>query len=411
MLRFKQYLDLQEAKKATAVSATDMEAHIVIAFNGGFDAAKETYGIEKEVWEENKEISIAIANDIREKTKSTPGSMIHFGKGNGKMIDWWTGKATPKTDLYSTDGANISLKKQGGSQLMTGLNAETKSTFKAATIFMGENSPKETDALVASMDSVLKTLTIQGNIDSMTKAIKSKIIPKKLKKIKVGSRTSKKFSDITIDKEKYAQEMEEMTAWKKSMKEITKETVKFFETNDQFKMWFCYEAATGEMKFNPDAYANATWVVEFDPTTGKNNNINQLSLGKNVPSEYIKKLAKKAKFRLSPKTGTGSRVSAKLRGNTTGSLRVTLDHWNKEDTFNNFMQESYQKFTNNILLSEEPLDEFKFFNSVKNWLIGLKDKLMFKLKALAKKGLQYLLDFFEFKIKKIKTSGLELFGY
>ena len=408
MLRFNEF-EPYYGPLSEAVSATDMEAHIVISFNGGFDKSPETYGIEKEVWEENKEISIAIANDIRQKTKSSPGSMIHFGKGNGTMIDWWTGNATPKTDLYSTDGSNISLKKQGGSQLMSGLNAETKSTFKAATIYMGENSPKEVDKLVDSMDSVLKTLTIQGNINSMAKAIKTKIIPKKLKNIKVGAAGSKKFSDITIDKEKYAQEMEEMQAWKKSMKEITKETVKFFETNDKFKMWFCYEAATGEMKFNPDRYANATWVVEFDPKSGKNNNINQLSLGKNKPSPYVEKLAKKAKFRLSPKTGTGSRVGAKLTAKTSGALRVTLE--NKEDTFHNFMQESYRKFTDSILLTEEPLNELKFFKSVKTWLIDLKNKLMSKLKELARKGLQYLLDFFQFAVDKIKTSGLELFGY
>jgi len=408
MLRFNEY-EPHYGPLTEAVSATNMEAHIVISFNGGFDKAAETYGIKQEDWEENKEISIAIANNIREKTKSSPGSMIHFGKGNGTMIDWWTGNGTPKTDLYSTDGSNISLKQQGGSQLMSGLNAETKSTFKAATIYMGENSPKEVDKLVDSMDSVLKTLTIQGNINSMAKAIKTKIIPKKLKNIKVGATGSKKFSDITIDKEKYAQEMEEMQAWKKSMKEITKETVKFFETNDKFKMWFCYEAATGEMKFNPDRYANATWVVEFDPKSGKNNNINQLSLGKNKPSPYIEKLAKKAKFRLSPKTSTGSRVSTKLRGTTSGSLRVTLE--NKEDTFHNFMQESYRKFTDSILLTEEPLNELKLFNSVKKWLTDLKNKLMSKLKELARKGLQYLLDFFQFKLDKIKTSGLELFGY
>ena len=75
------------------------------------------------------------------------------------------------------------------------------------------------------------------------------------------------------------------------------------------------------------------------------------------------------------------------------------------------MQESYRKFTDSILLTEEPLNELKLFDSIKKWLTDLKNKLMSKLKELAKKGLQYLLDFFEFAVDKIKTSGLELFGY
>ena len=99
--------------------------------------------------------------------------MIHFGKGSGAMVDWWKGNATPKTDLYSTDGINISLKQRGGSQLMSGLHDETKSTFRAATEYMDDNAPKEVEQLVNSLGKVLKNIEVQGNINSIAKRLKS----------------------------------------------------------------------------------------------------------------------------------------------------------------------------------------------------------------------------------------------
>ena len=121
MKSFKQYL----AEGGSTAGATEMEAHIVISYNGGYKRAPDTYDITPESWEASKHISQAIAKDIKNKTKAPSGSMIHFGKGNGTMIGWWKGKATPKTDLYATNGTNISLKQRGGSQLMSGLLDET----------------------------------------------------------------------------------------------------------------------------------------------------------------------------------------------------------------------------------------------------------------------------------------------
>ena len=134
--------------------ATEFEKYIVIAYNGGFQKARDTYGVEEENYNEEKEIAENIANDIRRKTKSPSGSMIHFGKGRGKMISWWEGNPTPKTDLYSTAGINISLKQKGGSQLMSGLVGETRSTFKAGQIYMDKYAPKEIDYLITELEKV-----------------------------------------------------------------------------------------------------------------------------------------------------------------------------------------------------------------------------------------------------------------
>jgi hypothetical protein len=405
----------------STAGATEMEAHIVIAYNGGYENAPETYDVGPISYEESKDISEAIAKDIQNKTGASPNSMIHFGKGNGKMIDWWTGNATPKTDLYSTDGINISLKQKGGSQLMSGLLQETKSTFRAAQEYMDNNAPAEVEVLVNSLGDVLKEMTVQGNINRIAKAIKTKRIPKKIK-----AKQGKKTVTINIDKKKYEKEMKDLVDWKLQMKETTKVFKDFFENNYDFKKWFCYEAATGETKFKPDQYANSNWVVEFDPKTGKNNNINPLSESPGIPSSYMEKIAKKTNIRISPKTGSGSKVRKDLTSTTSGSFRLDIKdeyepkmnlvgfksyYKTNKDTFSNFMETSFNEFTNSFLLTEEPLTEVKILQSIKTWFKDVTAKLLEKVKELAMKGIKFILQFFGFEIDKIKTTGLELFGY
>jgi hypothetical protein len=401
--------------------ATEMESHIVIAYNGGYDSAPDTYGVDIESYNNSKDISEAIAKDIQSKTGASANSMIHFGKGNGKMIDWWTGNATPKTDLYSTDGINISLKQKGGSQLMSGLLQETKSTFRAAQEYMDNNAPAEVEVLVDSLGDVLKNMSVQGNINSIAKAIKTKVIPKK-----IIAKQGKNKVTINIDKKKYEKEMQSIVDWKAQMKETTKAFKDFFENNYEFKKWFCYEAATGETKFKPDQYASSNWVVEFDPKNGTSNNINQLSSSFGQPSSYVDKISKKANIRISPKTGSGSKVRKDLTSTTSGSFRLDIkdefSYYNKpvsfksyckpnNDTFSGFMETSFEELTNSLLLTEETLTEFKIIGAVKQWFKDTANKLLLKIKELAAKGIKFIMDFFEFVVNKVQTSGLELFGY
>jgi len=280
---------------------------------------------------------------------------------------------------------------------------------------MDNNAPAEVEVLVNSLGDVLKEMTVQGNINRIAKAIKTKRIPKKIK-----AKQGKKTVTINIDKKKYEKEMKDLVDWKLQMKETTKVFKDFFEKNYEFKKWFCYEAATGETKFRPDKYANSNWVVEFDKDTGKNNNINPLSTSSNTPSSYVESITKKATIRLSAKTGSGSRVRSDLTSRTSGSLRIDIKdeflgfktyHKNNEDTFYNFMETSLQEFTSNILLTEETLTELKIIGAVKQWFKDVSNKLLLKIKELAKRGLKFITEFFEVVIDKISTTGLELFGY
>jgi hypothetical protein len=167
MKTFKAYM----LTEGSSTGATDMEQYIVIAFNGGYDKAPDTFGVKKERYEASRKIAENIAEDIRSKIKVPPNSMIHFGKGNGKMISWWEGSGTPKTDLYSSRGnANISLKQQGGSQVMSGLAGETRSTFRASVKYMGDKAPGDVEKLINDLESVLTKIMVQGNINNIAAA-------------------------------------------------------------------------------------------------------------------------------------------------------------------------------------------------------------------------------------------------
>jgi len=389
--------------EGSSTGATDMEQHIVIAFNGGYDKAPDTFGVKKERYEASRKIAENIAEDIRSKIKVPPNSMIHFGKGNGKMISWWEGSGTPKTDLYSSRGnANISLKQQGGSQVMSGLAGETRSTFRASVKYMGDKAPGDVEKLINDLESVLTKIMVQGNINNIAAAVKSKIIPQR-QDIKT---TSGKDITVVIDKKKYEEEMKQFVDWKKKMKELQPFFQNYFQTNKEFAKYFVYEAATGETKFSPDKFAYANWVVEFDPKTGTKNKINSLSDGKGIPSAYCESLANKVKIRISPKTPTGSKVTTQGMGSSSGSFRLDI-----RENFATFMENETKVFTESLLLTEENLDEITLFGKIKNWFKEIFVKVWGKVKALVKKGLEYVLDFFEYEPKIVRTSGLELFGY
>mgnify|MGYP003150404408 CR=1 FL=1 len=98
--------------------------------------------------------------------------------------------------------------------------------------------------------------------------------------------------------------------------------------------------------------------------------------------------------------------------NLSGNIsRFKTYHKTNKDTFSNFMETSFKEFTNSFLLTEEPLTELKILQSVKKWFKDITVKLLKKVKELALKGIRFIFDFFGFEIGKIRTSGLELFGY
>ena len=103
--------------------------------------------------------------------------MTQSGAGGDKEIklnDQWTtwgGKnKTPKTDM-TTAKKKISLKKKGGSQLMSAQKGEAKATFNATLQLMGTTGKNQTyiKGVIDKIESDFKTIMLDGTIGDLEK--------------------------------------------------------------------------------------------------------------------------------------------------------------------------------------------------------------------------------------------------
>lgn len=347
---------IQEAAKKTPppttskISATEWEYCIAAAFNNArttvpssmdpdvfADKFVSRHNISLVKYLSAKDIAQKIAKTIRTQLKiagTADYRMESTGASSGEMIDWWDGKNTPKTDLYtfkskSSDGGSaikLSLKKEGGSQYMSAMRGEAISTFKAATLFMDKSgkSKSAADDIMRTVEKKMKdkfdsTLSIDFLADFAKKykadvgptaptASRKNAIRKELpKEVPLGKKMIKTPSVDDILKE-----VNRHIKWKKFISSANPEIGKWFSTNEDFKTWFVFEAATGRMKFEPDEKASATHVLVFDTTTGEHSVVHALEEPTKMgtlpfgPSSYVKKEAGRAVIRIAPKTGSGS---------------------------------------------------------------------------------------------------------
>lgn len=398
-----------------AVSATAFEATITTAFNGGPKRDKETLATARVSETDYKTVekqSKRIAQLIKTKTKAS-GKMIHFGVGAGKRVTWWQGGGVPKTDIYAGK-VKISLKQAGGSQLMSARRGEALSTFRAAVEYMNEETPGETQKLVKLIEKSMQTFfTPQGvNINTF------KFLIKKFKK--QGPSGIKKAVREKID---------EFNAIDKAVRQVTPKLSEFMSANSEFRRWFVYEAATGQKKFEPDPFADANWVVEFNAASG-NAKVEKLSAGKNKPTKFIDTLAGKVGFNMRWKTGSGSKLNKQGIASTEVSLRVDVPKPKKGEQLEGFenilpmlgldapvvetpttscIEDIY---TEELRLFVEEghvyLTEEGFLQSVASFFKNLWDKILSGLRAAAAKGILWLLDFLGIELASIQPTNLTL---
>ncbi len=416
MKSFKKFLNEDTKHTLTeGVSAAAFEATITTAYNGGPNKDPETLAAARVKLKDYKTVetqSKKIAKLIRAKT-GAKGKMVHFGTGAGRRVGWWQGGGVPKSDMY-IGKVHISLKQSGGSQLMSARRGEALSTFRAAIEYMQGEEPEETAKLVKLIEkSMIQFFTPKGvNINSF------KFILKQFKK--KGPRGIKKAVRDKID---------EWNAVDKAVRNVVPKLGAFMENNQAFRTWFVYEAATGETKFGPDPFADANWIVEFNPATG-NAKVEKLSNGKRKPAKFIKTLAGHVGFKLRWKTGSGSKLNKQGVGNTEMSLRVDvpapkkgerLESWSDTltllgldpvvtqvpttSTFEDIYTEELRLFAEegDVYLTEEG-----FIQSVAAFFKGLWDKVVAGLRAAAAKGILWLLDFLGIELAGITPSNLEV---
>ena len=456
MKTFKEHLS--ESLLFEDASATEMEKKIVSAYND----TKSPKSIPKQIAEK---IKIGLSSSAR------AGILIHGGTRTAKRNPDWIGiNSTSKSDIYfeSKTGAKISLKKIGGSQLMSGVKSESLATFHAAVAMFGDpGSPAHAaatasmNALIAILEPSFKSSLVPGTNDDMTAAIAAisareklptleKELADKLQKkpsaayktdkeaiekmrnkaaefspggnrtgensksfsitrpLDVGKNQPKRDITTTVSSKDYMQAMQDRIKLQELRTDLSVKANEWFKNNLEFKKWFVFEAATGRMKFKGDPHARADYIGVWDDEG--NIDMHKLFTGtweNPIPTQYIINIAKDpgTKISMSAKSGSGSKVNVSGYGKQDTALRVNLS-----DTISKHITESYNVFSKSMLM-EEALTEEGILSRIKNWFGNLFDTIMNKLKELTKKGLHAVLAFIEFEPASVKTTGLRMFGY
>jgi len=256
-------------------------------------------------WQQYGDVSMKLGQEFHTHFK---GKMIQFGAGSVSLSgDWkkWGGSnKTPKTDMY-TDDSNISLKKKGGSQLMSAQKGEAMATFHAAMELMGSKGDNEK--------------YIQGIVDSVEKKFKTVVMDGAIGDLKSGTGFAAK-----LDKKELEKKRDEVKKQDKIHEKLTELMDQVFngtgsgqskDFHHKFREHFVFEAASGLKKFNATK-GTASHLVEF----AENGTISQYksmgdvsSVSKFTISPEIVKMAKQVNFYVSFKTGSKNPYSA-LRG-------------------------------------------------------------------------------------------------
>ena len=311
--------------------------------------------------------------------------------------EWKGTNKTPKTDLIYAD-ERISLKKAGGSQLLSAGKFESISTVEAA-MRMYSIDPKgkrKVESLIDNLEKKMIKLSTKDTVGKIEKLAKQKNLS-------------------PADKKKVA----ELDQGQLYAKELTTEMENLFNSEELMKQYFCWEAATGENKFGKGSQGVANQVVTFKET-GKITDILDLD----TPSKAGKTLAKGNNFYVSFKSSSGSPPYLSLRSKKLSTKQLQSSY---QPTFAEIIKEECAKERIGMqVLHEsnvEQLDEFQMFNrlvtkaknvasSIKNQAKRILDGIMKRMKAafdwIKKQGrrlIDAVLNFFGLDIKSIKITG------
>ena len=353
-------------------------------------------------WDDFDEIGKKIATNFLDIVGSSGMTQYGAGKSSSNLSDFWRNPAkgvkggtdgTPKTDMYNSD-YQISLKKAGGSQLASGGQAETLSTFYAALKHFSTDK-----ASMSVIDEVMGA--IQNNFEKLSTSYSKG----DLAKIAKDKRKQGKLSD----KDKTA--LEQYIVTEEFHKKMNAEIVPKLDNisnSSQFKEWLVFEAMSGYSKFK-EKRAVSSVCVEFNADNGSitkfvevtsNGKISGLS-GSPTVSSKIKKLAGGVKIYAAWKSSGGNPYS---------TLRVSS--YGKDSNYNNTTLTGCIRKTieedkiSQALLKEETeqLDEFKFIGKAFNRIKGMGKNALLWVKNLITKILKAVSD----ALAKIKKMGEKL---
>ena len=297
MQSFRDYLT-----EAAKPSGAEWESIICVAYNmasKGVDKNKSIAMAETNWKAEKFDPWFTVGQQIVENSfgKKPSGVMKHFGASSANLTKEWdqyfikvTGKPagastkTPKTDMY-INNQHISLKKYGGSQLMSGGKPETLATFAHAY----DNIPKSVKN--KSLDTAWKKFQaqIEKEFVSFSLPAGGQITDYK-KAIKAGAK-------------------DKTTLWVKDRLQnqtIMTESLRELLSTPEVNLEVVREAMTGNKKFG-EPLPIATHIMKFDEN-GKSDYIK-------IDNKYTAKVASKTQFNISFKTsGTGGTAWTATKG-------------------------------------------------------------------------------------------------
>ena len=302
---------------------------------------------------------------------------------------------TPKTDLIDTTNRhNISLKKAGGSQLLSAGKNETIATVQAAMSMFTESpaGKKVVTALLSDNEGKMIAMQEKGTITAVNALAKQD--PKTLSKDQLARIADVAQGQVNADY-------------------LTEAMQNMFNGSAEMKKFFCWEAATGTTKFStsPDAIADIM-------ATFKDTGTLEDTLVLDSPSNAGNKLAAGNDFYVSFKTGGGnSRPYLAVRSSKIKTSKLLKNENHYEDmSFRGIIMEELSK---EGLLTEElqHLDEWAILRTISRKVSSAATRL---LKAITnriksvftwiatqgKKMWLAVLNFFNLKIKTVTiTSG------
>ena len=301
----------------------------------------------------------------------TSGVMHQHGASKDGTSGLWKTYAqksldTPKTDMY-TSKHNISLKKKGGSQLMSAAKKESIATIIGALEMAGENRPA-IQKITNDIDNNFTRFLIDGS--------KTSFKNKEGEFAKMKPREYKAKSDELLDIDKMHNK-------------LSNKINDALQKDNTIKENICYIATTGYKKFPEGSRGIANKLIEFDPVSG--NITHNIDTGLDgIPSSDMKSMAAATSFYCAFKTSkkdpyttlrtkTGSFISNEYIPTLNGLIIETLMKDLKVNT-RTLLNEGYALLTEadiiEGLISRGIAALKKIGRSVKNWFSNILSKIV-----------------------------------
>ena len=371
---YKTFFNRMESGGSIKPSGEDWESLIVVAHGNKFEGPE--WERAEKCWETYGETAQKIAKDFKQQLKQT--SLKQFGSSRASLnSDWIGSNKTPKTDIIGNN-INISLKKKGGSQLLSGTKNEIAATFMAASKYVAKQDSKLVGSFIDMVEEKMKTLYYNGTVTDL--------------KSKVAS------GELKPNKDAVVKEFEQMKLDQKELNNMMNENI---FNNDKFKVAFVFEAATGTSKFSSKE-AIADTLVGFDADNGVITKI--ISIKK---MEDAKPIADKTKFYFSFKS-SGNNPTTVLRGSigenksSVQSLREII-----VSEFGKFNKELGEGIQESLLSETSNLNELNVLNNLKNFI----EKIPNAVKGAKNKFVDIVTNIFD-KISaafdKIRNMGVKM---